>query len=203
MTTVVLDREFAESLREERAAAGADRWDEVWEGTYMMTPLPNIEHQDIASGLVAALRTVLRRDQAVVLAGTNVSDREAGWMQNYRCPDVAVFLVGNPAKNCGTHWNGGADFAVEIVSDDDRSREKIPFYAKIGTRELLIVDRDPWSLELVRLNNSELQSVGKSTLDNEQVLAGESLPMTFCLVRDEDRPSILMTHIVDGKRWRV
>lgn len=203
MTTVVLDREYAESLREERAAAGADRWDEVWEGTYMMTPLPNIEHQDIAGGLVSVIRQVVGRGQAIVLPGTNVSDREAGWKQNYRCPDVAVYLVGNPAKNCSTHWCGGADFAVEIVSDDDQSREKIPFYAKIGTRELLIVDRDPWSLELFRLSNSELRSIGKSTLDDGQILASESLPITFCLVRDDDRPSILVTHTVDGKTWSV
>ena len=47
MATVVLDRDFADALRQERAAARSDRWDEVWEGTYMMVPLPNIEHQDL------------------------------------------------------------------------------------------------------------------------------------------------------------
>ena len=29
-------------------------------------------------------------------AGTNVSDREDDWRKNFRCPDVAVFLPGNP-----------------------------------------------------------------------------------------------------------
>ena len=169
----------------------------------MMTPLPNIEHQDIAGGLVSVIRQVVGRGQAIVLPGTNVSDRERGWEHNYRCPDVAVYLLGNVAKNCDTHWCGGPDFAVEIVSHDDQSRAKIPFYAKIGTRELLIVDRDPWCLELFRLSNNELRSVGKSTLDTGQILTGESLPVTFCLVRDEDRPSILVTHTLDGKTWSV
>ncbi len=36
MTTVILDEEFAELLKADRAATGADRYDEVWEGTYMM-----------------------------------------------------------------------------------------------------------------------------------------------------------------------
>jgi Uma2 family endonuclease len=203
MATVVLDRQYAEMLREERAAAGADRWDEVWEGTYMMAPLPNNEHQEVVGGFVELLREVLGGERKSVYPGANVSDREQGWERNYRCPDVAVFLANTAARNCNTHWYGGPDFAVEIVSDDDQSREKIPFYAKIGTRELLIVDRDPWGLELFRLSDSELRSIGKSTLDNGQALASESLPITFCLVRDEDRPSILVTRPLDGKTWRV
>ena len=36
------------------------------------------------------------------------------------------------AKNCRTHWLGGPDFAVEIVSEDDRTRDKIPFYSESG-----------------------------------------------------------------------
>jgi Uma2 family endonuclease len=203
MATVVLDRQYAEMLREERAAAGSDRWDEVWEGTYMMTPLPNIEHQDIAGGLVSAIRQVVGRGQAIVLPGTNVSDREMGWKHNYRCPDVAVYLLGNAAKNCNTHWCGGPDFAVEIVSHDDRTRDKLPFYAQVGTRELLIVERDPWGLELFRLSNGELRSVGTSTLENGKVLVSETLPLTFRLISSDDRPSILVTHTPDGKTWDV
>src|SRR3989304_1513428 len=173
MATVVLDRQYAEKLREERAATGTDRWDEVWEGNYMMTPLPNIEHQEIAGGLVSAIRQVVGRGQAIVLPGTNVSDRETDWKYNYRCPDVAVYLRDNPAKNCDTHWCGGPDFAVEIVSDDDQSRKKLPFYAKIGTRELLIVDSDPWGLGLFRLSDGELGSVGKSKIENGQMEASK------------------------------
>jgi Uma2 family endonuclease len=203
MATVVLDREIAEKLREERAASGLDRWDEVWEGTYIMTPLPNIEHQDIASGLVAAFRTVLGRRQAVVLAGTNVSDRERGWKSNYRCPDVAVYLASNPARNCRTHWCGGPDFGVEIVSEDDRSRDKLPFYAKVGTRELLIVDRDPWRLELFRLVGNELRSAGQATVAEGEALTSQVLPLSFQLVADSDRPSILVTHTADGRTWNV
>src|SRR5215213_3976708 len=133
MATVIMDRRFAEQLRQERAAAGGDRWDEVWEGTYMMAPLPNIEHQQIANRLAAiCLEVVGWNSGASVMAGTNVSDRVNGWEHNYRCPDVAVYLVGNPAQNCNTHWCGGPDFAAEIASDDDRTRDKIPFYAKVG-----------------------------------------------------------------------
>jgi len=46
---------------------------------------------------------------------------------------------------------GGPDFAVEILNPGDRTPEKLPFYASVNVRELLVVDRDPWSLELFRL----------------------------------------------------
>ena len=91
-----------------------------------------------------------------VMAGVNVSDREHGWKKNYRCPDVVVFLNHTKAVDCDTFWFGGPDFAVEIASPGDRSREKLEFYAKVGTRELLLVDRKPWSLELYRLDGEKL-----------------------------------------------
>jgi hypothetical protein len=110
MATVIMDRKFAEELRQERAAAGGDRWDEVWEGTYMMAPLPNNEHQDLVGEFVSVLKMIVPRREGTVLPGTNVSDREKGWEFNYRCPDVAVYLTGTKAKNCRTHWVGGPDF---------------------------------------------------------------------------------------------
>jgi Uma2 family endonuclease len=204
MATVVMDRGLAERLRQERAAAGADRWDEVWEGTYMMAPLPNIEHQEFVNRLAAIFQdTVGWSRQGIVLPGTNVSDRIEQWEHNYRCPDVAVYLAGTSAKNCDTHWCGGPDFAVEIVSDDDRTRDKIAFYAKVGTRELLIVDRDPWCLELLRLDGAEMKTVRTSSGQSGQPLLSEVLPLTFQQVAGDDRPAIRVSRTTDGKSWDV
>ena len=38
MATIVLDESLGKRLQAERVASGADRYDEVWEGTYMMAP---------------------------------------------------------------------------------------------------------------------------------------------------------------------
>lgn len=204
MATVILDREFAAKLREERAAAGADRWDEVWEGTYMMAPLPNNEHQLIASRLAALFQEVVGWNSPVIVqAGANITDRDHGWQHNYRCPDVVVYFPSNPAANRDTHWFGGPDLAVEVTSEDDRAREKIPFYAKIGTRELLIVDRDPWQLELFRLADNQLKSVGTTSIGDGRNLAVACMPLNFQLVSEDNRPSILVTHTVDGHTWNV
>ena len=45
MATIIHDRVLQERLQAVRAATGADRYDEVWEGDYMMAPVPNNEHQ--------------------------------------------------------------------------------------------------------------------------------------------------------------
>jgi Uma2 family endonuclease len=204
MATVILDRDLGEHLRQQRAETGADRWDEVWDGIYMMVPLPNNEHQQIASRLTAICEdTVGWGGGAIVLPGANVSDREQGWAQNYRCPDVVVVLPGGHAKNCGTHWCGGPDFAVEIVSDDDRTRDKIPFYSKIHTLELLLIDRDPWSLELFRLIDSELASIGKLTTESTGTLTSDVLPLSFALLGGNERPVIRVRRRTDNKTWDV
>jgi len=143
------------------------------------------------------------RSGAKIRAGINLSDRVEGWRSNYRIPDVVVYLPGNPAQNCGTHWCGGPDFGVEIVSDDDRSLEKLPFYAKVNTRELLIVDRDPWCLNLYRLKDGEMILAGKSSLDDATELVSAVLPLSFRLIRGEDRPAIEVLSSDKTQRWVV
>jgi Uma2 family endonuclease len=204
MTMVVLDAGEEKRLKAERAANGADRFDEVWEGVYMMAPLANNEHQDVAFLLGVIFHSVVPAPgESKVNVGVNVSDREKGWKKNFRCPDVTVFLKGTRAKDCGTHWWGGPDFAVEVVSPKDRSRDKLGFYAKVGVRELLIVDRKPWRLELYRLTDGQLRLVGTSTAKQPAVLASEVLPLTFALQAGRPRPRIAIVTADGTKDWTV
>jgi Uma2 family endonuclease len=168
-----------------------------------MSPLPNIEHQLLVGMLTMAFQEVLNESNlGIAFPGINVSDRETDWVNNYRCPDVAVFLHGSPARDLDTHWCGGPDFAVEIVSRDDRSREKLAFYAQVGVRELLIVDRDPWMLELYRLESGELHLCGSSTVDSAVQLQSTVLPLNFRLVRGEKRPQMEIAHRDGRRQWQ-
>lgn len=204
MAIVVLNPHVEKRLLEEREAAGQSQYDEVWDGVYVMSPLPNNEHQGIVTGLSGIFLIVIEwLGLGRVLAGCNISDRETDWLQNYREPDVAVFLNGTTARNLGTHWVGGPDFAVEVLSPDDWTRRKLPFYAAVGTRELLLVDRDPWALELYRLWDGELILVGTSTPDRPEALASAVLPLSVRLVAAEDRPRIEVTHADGQQNWRV
>jgi Uma2 family endonuclease len=200
----ILDPSEMRQIIRRRRSNGADRYDEVWDGVYIMSPLADIEHQELATLLSAVLvQAIGGRDRGTVLAGTNVSDREKTWKRNFRCPDVAVFLPGNSAANHKTHWCGGPDFAVEITSPRDRSRKKGAFYAKVGTRELLVIDRKPWSLELYRSDGTSLNLVGESSPDQSVELASTVLPLNFRMIAGEPRPRVEVSRSDRKQTWIV
>lgn len=202
---LVRDREIGEQVARERVVEGADRFDEVWDGTYIVMVQPNNEHQYYVGDLSFVFSSLVRsRLRGKVLPGTNVSDRVVGWKTNYRCPDIAVVLEGGKAVDHDTFWFGGPDFLVEVVSEDDGTREKIPFYSKIQVRELLIVERDPWRLELLRHDGVELKSVGIATADNGVVLTSEALGITFRMSsRAQERPLIEIRTLDGQQSWQV
>lgn len=204
MTMVVRDPSLEKRIKAQRRRTGADRLDEVWEGVYMMAALADDQHQALATMLGAVFQILIGwTGLGEVRIGVNVSDRDKDWRRNYRCPDVAVFLQGTKAKNRRTHWFGGPDFAVEILSPKDRSRKKLVFYAKLGVRELLLIDRKPWALELYRLHNGELQLATRSTLEQPHMLVSEVLPVAFRLLPGEFRPTVHVTHRGDGREWSI
>jgi Uma2 family endonuclease len=204
VATLVTDPFVEKRIRAQREETGADCFDEVWEGTYMMTPAPNLEHQDLGLGLATVFRIVVDWPRlGKVYQIINVSDRERGWEHNYRVPDVAIALNETHARFCGTHYCGGPDFLGEIVSPDDHSREKFEFYAKIGVRELMLIDRDPWGLELYQLKDGELRLAGKSRLDEPAALTSGVVPLSFRLVPGESRPQIEVSHLDGVQRWIV
>ena len=204
MATLVLDPRLEEALKEQRRAWGADHHDEVWEGTYVMPPLPNDEHQEIISLLVSILQDVVGWAKlGKVRPGVNLAARHDDWEHDYRAPDVVVFLRDSEARNHGTHWCGPADFVVEITSPGDRTREKLPFYSRLGVRELLIVDRDPWALELFRPREGSLVLVGRSTAEEGGKLASQTVPLVFELAASTPRPAIQVMHPQSGRAWEV
>lgn len=205
MATLVTDPRLEAEILAHRAATGADRFDEVWEGQYMAAAAPNFDHQQIVARCTALLQEVIGWESAAaVLPGFNLSDRKQGWTENYRIPDVAMFLDATAAENHGTHWTGSPDFLIEVTSPGEVAAEKLPFYEKIGARELLIVDRDPWQLELYRLQEGKLTCVGKSSLADAAVLASAVLPISLQLFAGPKRPQIAVRR-TDGAtgRWFV
>ena len=202
MNAVIADPDLERSLIRRRRLREEDHHDEVWEGVYVMNAQPNDEHQSIVSRLTFIFENVIGEQKlGHIRPGTNISDRHQGWKENYRCPDVAVFLNDSTAINRRTHWQGGPDLAVEIASPRDRTWEKIEFYASVGTRELLIIDRDPWTLELYRLTDSQLTLVDKLTVDSPDSFQTESVPLRWRLISGPHRP-LLEATVPDGaQHW--
>src|SRR5688572_6045764 len=93
MTVMVLDPRESERLIAERKALGLDRYDEVWEGVYVMPPLADNEHQSLSTRIGGVMSNVVPwPDAGEVFVGVNVSDRVEDWRFNYRIPDVAIYL---------------------------------------------------------------------------------------------------------------
>ena len=189
MAMLVTDPFLEERLKLQRKEWGADRYDEVWEGVYVMSPIPNVEHQDIVASFTAIFKEIIGwSGLGVVLPGVNLTEREDDWEFDYRVPDVAVALKGGQVEDRDTHWRGAADLLVEITSPGDRTRQKIPYYGRLGVRELWVVDRSTWTLELYRWRNGGLQLAGQSSLETPNVLQSEVVPLRLRLVPGTNRP---------------
>ena len=148
-------------------------------------------------------RSVQEEGLGVAYPGINISDKKMNWKKNFRVPDVAVFLNGTKAINCDTHWFGGPDLAIEVVSKKDRTKKKLGFYGKVGTRELLIVDRFPWSLSLYRLSGEELELEASTSLETDVWLELQVLPLKLRLIAGVDRPRIEVRLNDSEKNWIV
>ena len=118
MPTMLLpDETYLDWVLEDRRERGIDDHDEVWDGVYVVMPIANNEHQIIGGRLSLAYGFVTDFDHGDrCLPGANVSDREVDWTKNYRAPDFLIYLAGNRAENRSSHWLGGPDLAVEVVS---------------------------------------------------------------------------------------
>jgi len=180
---------------------GLERYNECWDGEIVVPPMANDEHTRLQMQLGAIFSGLIDWDAGESChPGANISDRAIGWLHNFRIPDVLVYLRGNPARDCGTHWVGGPDFLVEIMSDDEDPLAKLDFYASIGTREVLIVQRDPWALELFRLKDGTLASTGRCEVGSNATLISESLGLTFAL---HDGPKIAIEHPTNRSKWII
>ncbi len=201
-SVLVTDPDWAAEISAKREASDGDKWNEVWEGVLVMPTLPNDEHQELQGRLMFPLLQLFELPGlGKVRAGVNVTDRHPDWMDNFRGPDIVLYLPENPAINRGSHWVGGPDFLVEIISPGDLAWGKLEFYAEVNSREVLIVDRDPWALELYQLRGGKLKLAGRSDLANPSVLPSSVLPLTFQLQNGQQRPAIRMAHTSNGQTW--
>jgi Uma2 family endonuclease len=201
---LIKDRDTAEQIQADRKERGIDKWDEVWDGVYVVPSLPNDEHQELQALLLLPLLEVVQLPGlGKVRAGVNVTDRHPDWEENYRGPDVVVYLNTTTAVNYETHWLGGPDFLVEIISPSEDPMAKFDFYAKVKSREVMIVDRNPWAVELYRLKGKKLVLVGRSDEAKSAVLASTVLPLTFKLIAVKPRPRVEVTHPKTKKTWLV
>ena len=199
---ILLDRNRIEAILKERRALGNNTRDEVWEGVTYITPEPNNEHHDLAGFFLTVFNLLFGLRRIGRVEGTpNLSDRVENSKWNFRNPDMAYFAADTEAEDHDTFWFGGPEFLLEIISPDDMSRDKLPFYASIGTKEVLILDRDPWQLELYQLRRGKLRLAGTIRPGDGKPLVSNVVPLTFTLLRGRPRPKIRIAHAETEQKW--
>src|SRR5947209_9216549 len=119
-----------QALIERRRRLGQDLFDEVWNGVLHMNPAPSGAHGRIDRQLAVILDAPVRQ-----AALTSTGPFNLGVQDDFRVPDGGLhrdWLDGV--------WYSTAAVVIEIVSPDDESWDKLPFYAGHCVEEVVIVD---------------------------------------------------------------
>jgi len=144
-------RRIPEKELAQRRKLGLDRLDEMWEGVLHMAPAPSTQHQARVTWLCGILNSyVTRHKLARLFVQSNVREPAAG-ERDYRVPDLCFVAGGREAMIGEVFIDGGPDLVVEVLSPDDETYEKMPFYARIGVPWLVVVGTEPGRVEVFRL----------------------------------------------------
>jgi Uma2 family endonuclease len=143
-----------EALIESRRRTGADRRDELWEGDYHMNPAPRKRHAMLVSHMVELLAPLARRHGLIATTDFNL-----GVSDDYRIPDLGLHRDASDAVYVPT-----APLVVEVLSPDDETMEKLPFYAARGVEEVVIVDPDERRVTWLALADGAYQETDRSDL---------------------------------------
>jgi len=156
--TLVLDPQPAEikELVARRRALGIDRWDEVWEGVLHMIPPPSHKHQVIASRLHRILGPLADEAGLELTGEVGIGSDE----HDYRAADLALHRPGDVEPQ----WHHTAAMVVEIVSPNDKTWDKLDFYAAHHVDELLIVDPELRAIHWLELTKGEYRPLASSGL---------------------------------------
>ncbi len=121
---------------ERRRREGLDRFDEVWEGILHVVPQPSSDHQRFERGLERVIEPIAEKQGLEVFHQLGLYDPDPE-TNNYRVPDLTVVRPEHVSKRGA---DGRAELVIEVLSPNDESREKLPFFARCRIPEVWLVD---------------------------------------------------------------
>jgi Uma2 family endonuclease len=156
MPTVILDPLPVEidELLDRRKHLGLDRADEMWDGVLHVNPTPHGRHGRVLQQIAAMLDGLSRAAGLLPMADFNL-----GTKGNYRVPDSGILHPGPDRLYYPT-----AALVVEIVSPDDETLAKLPFYAAHDVEEVLIVVPKKREIQWSALRGDRYEPIERSGL---------------------------------------
>lgn len=164
-------QQVPESLLEERRRAGADVRDEMWNGVLHMIAMPSTSHQGLGGDLYLVLAPIAKQRGLKPFYETAV--HRPGADKDYRVPDL---VFAKPEHVSARGIEGRAELAIEILSPDDETYEKLPFYEQVGVQELLVIDPATRRLDMFVLRGGKLLA---ALPDESKALRSAALDVTF------------------------
>jgi len=156
MTTLVLGPRPPElqALIDKRRELGLDGHDEVWNGVYVMAPFADLSHGAVKSRVVRIVDPLAEAAGLVPGDSFNLGDA-----QSFRVPDA------------GWHWQlpkgvyaATAAIVLEVLSPDDRTFDKLPFYAAHHVQEVLVASPVTHTMCCWQLQNGAMVETDRSAL---------------------------------------
>lgn len=120
-----------------------------------MIPPPSVEHERLLIKLGGLLSPHAAASQLAITGGIGIGADE----HDYRVPDLTLLRPGYEPQ-----WNDTAALVVEIVSPQDKSWDKLPFYAAHRVDEVVIVDRAKRSVDWLALAGDRYEPTTSSGL---------------------------------------
>ena len=156
--SVLIARPFPPSIEaflQERRRTGADRFDEMWQGVLHVAPAPTGAHDDLLLQVMEILGPPARR--AGIFPGAGGFN--LGTAEDYRIPDGGI----RRARSGATYFDTAA-LVVEILSPNDETFAKLPFYADHAVDEVVIVDPHSRSVRWLGLSGREYVDIDRSSV---------------------------------------
>lgn len=140
--------EVPSEFLDQRRSYGRDKRDEVWDGVLHMVPPARTNHVDIQQRLSFVLKAIAERRGLRAYFEMGLFDPAVPEYENYRVPDLSVVAPKHVSKR---GIEGRAELVIEVLSPNDESREKVPFYERMGVREVWLLDRERRTIEVFAL----------------------------------------------------
>jgi Uma2 family endonuclease len=144
-----------EAMLERRKRLGQDRKDEVWEGVLHLVPGPGHKHATLGAQVKRLLASLAAAAGLEVTDDFNLGDSK----HDFRVTDGGLHRPG-----AAEMWHPTAALVLEVVSPDDDTWKKLPFYAAHDVDEVLIIDPDVRELHWLGLTDGEYQPIEHSNL---------------------------------------
>ncbi len=123
----------------------------MWDGVLHVIPPPGGPHQELSTDFLLVVGPLAKRLGLVPLMETGLFRAD----DDYRVPDQ-LYRRSDQGSQRGAE---GAEVVVEVRSSGDETYRKLPFFAAVGVREVIVLEPEKRRVELFRAVEGEMRPV--------------------------------------------